>query len=248
MFNKLLVISAGAFAAMVRAAHPLEGKQCQVDSDCMEGGFEICLIEDGQDAGVCQHKKLFPLLEWELQGMFAVFVFLWFANVGGVSGGGIVVPICIMFFKFDPKDAIALSNFSICLASILRYLLMSQKPHPLKNGKGLLVDQNLAVIMLPMIISGVSFGVILNIVMSEIIISSLYTSTLLFLNIGLFRKGLNLYKMETAVKERLKARALTKMVEQRIQKIELAKQPSSAEDAENMHEGGLPEVPTLELV
>ena len=52
---------------------------------------------------------------------------------------------------------------SVFIASLVRFLINSAKPHPLKNGKGLLVDINVMVIMLPMIVSGVSFGVIANV-------------------------------------------------------------------------------------
>lgn len=103
--------------------------------------------------------------ESEFWGFIAVFWILWIANMGGVGGAGMLVPVVITFFKFDPKNAIALSNFSIFLASLQRYLLNSGKPHPLKKGKGLVVDLNLGILMLPMIVSGVSFGVILNVVM-----------------------------------------------------------------------------------
>ena len=96
--------------------------------------------------------------EIEFWGMVVTFAVLWFANMGGVGGGGMLVPVCIIFFRFDAKNAIALSNFSIFLSSVIRFLLNAKKPHPLKKGKGLLVDHNLSVLMLPMIISGVSFG------------------------------------------------------------------------------------------
>jgi uncharacterized membrane protein YfcA len=137
------------------------------------------------------------MLQLEYWGMIAVFAALWFANMGGISGGGIVVPIAIGFFKFDPKNAIALSNFSICIGSILRFLLNAHKPHPLKNGKGLLVDQNLSIIMLPMIISGVLIGVILNMLMPELVICAAYALLLAYLGFGLFKKGLGLRTKET---------------------------------------------------
>lgn len=115
--------------------------------------------------GTCDHKPLFPMKELEFWGMFTVFVILWTANMGGVGGGGMVVPICITFFRFDVKNSIALSNFSIFLSGLIRYILCMPVPHPLKHGKGLIVDLNLGIIMLPLIISGVSFGGILNIIM-----------------------------------------------------------------------------------
>ena len=43
---------------------------------------------------------------------------LWLANTAGVGGAGMVVPIAIIFMKFDAKNAIALSNFSISISSL----------------------------------------------------------------------------------------------------------------------------------
>jgi len=69
---------------------------------------------------------------------------------------------------------------SVFIASLVRYLINSSKPHPLKNGKGLLVDINVVVIMLPMIVSGVSFGVIANIASPDpVIIGALCLITLI---------------------------------------------------------------------
>lgn len=69
---------------------------------------------------------------------------------------------------------------SVFTASLVRYLINSNKPHPLKNGKGLLVDINVIVIMLPMIVSGVSFGVIANIASPDpVIIGALCLITLI---------------------------------------------------------------------
>ena len=78
--------------------------------------------------------------------------------MGGIGGDGLVFPVSIAFFKFNPQNAISISNFSIMLSSLIRYLLLSKQSHPLKHGKGVLVDYNLSIIMLPAIVSGVSFG------------------------------------------------------------------------------------------
>ena len=76
-------------------------------------------------------------------------------NVGGVGGGGIIMPVVMAFFKLDSKNAVALSNLSLSIASTIRFILNANRPHPLKNGKGLLIDLNLTSIILPMIVSGV---------------------------------------------------------------------------------------------
>ena len=69
---------------------------------------------------------------------------------------------------------------SVFVSSLVRYLINSRKPHPLKNGKGLLVDINIMLVMLPMIVSGVSFGVIANVASPDpIIIGALVIITLI---------------------------------------------------------------------
>jgi len=83
--------------------------------------------------------------------MMVVFI----TNVGGVGGGGIIMPVVMAFFKLDTKNAVALSNLSLSIASTIRFILNANRPHPLKNGKGLLIDLNLTSIILPMIVSGV---------------------------------------------------------------------------------------------
>lgn len=187
------------FLSSVTAFHSTQGNPCSSDSDCMSKGWEFCHAD-----GFCQHKDIFPMKESELWGMIFTFGMLWVANMGGVGGGGIVVPVGIAFFKFDPKNAIALSNFSIFLSSAMRYLLNSNKSHPLKNGTGLIVDLNLACIMLPLIISGVSFGVILNIIMPDLIISLCFVGLLSYLGYGVLKKAIGMRKKETATVKEVK--------------------------------------------
>jgi uncharacterized membrane protein YfcA len=83
--------------------------------------------------------------------MMVVFI----TNVGGVGGGGIIMPVIMAFFKLDSKNSVALSNLSLSIASTIRFILNANRPHPLKNGKGLLIDLSLTSIILPMIVSGV---------------------------------------------------------------------------------------------
>ena len=138
------------------------GPPCRSDSDC-NVGWETCVFDFGKDAkskantgfGNCKHKQVFPLKELELWGLLTVFASIWMSNQGGVPGGGVVIPITMTFFKFDTKSAVAISNLSIFFSAFIRFILHGGKPHPLKKGKGSLIDYNLNVIMLPMIISGV---------------------------------------------------------------------------------------------
>ena len=160
----------------VMAFHPKIGQACSVSSDCAPDGWEVC-----GEKGLCEHKELWPMKTMEFWGMVVCFFVLWVANMGGVGGAGMLVPIIVLFFKFDFKNSIALSNFSIFLSSLLRYILNFNKPHPLKNKTGLLVDYNLGILMLPMIISGVSIGVILNLMFPSLVIIIFYIVFLSFI-------------------------------------------------------------------
>lgn len=131
-----------------------------------------------------------PLEFW---GMLLTLGALWLTNMGGIGGGGTVVPLAMLFFRFDAKNAIALSNFSIFLSSLIRFLVNAHRPHPLKNGKGLLVDMNLSILMLPLIVSGVSIGVILNIWLPNLIVIGSYAIGLTYLGHGVWRKAVVLY-------------------------------------------------------
>lgn len=55
---------------------------------------------------------------------------------------------------------------------------------------------NLTILMLPIIVSGVSFGVILNIIMPNILIVAVYTLISIYVSFNLTRKALLLYKKE----------------------------------------------------
>ena len=175
----------------VAAFHPLIGQKCGTTADCSPDGWEQC--EDG----LCVHKELWPLKPMEFWGFVVVFGTLWVANMGGVGGAGMLVPILVLFMKFDARNAIALSNFSIFLSSTQRYLLNSGKSHPLKEGKGLLVDYNLGILMLPLIISGVSIGVILNMIIPQLVVIIFYIVFLGFIGSQLLQRAIAIYKKES---------------------------------------------------
>jgi uncharacterized membrane protein YfcA len=159
----------------------------------------------------------------EFWGMVMVFAVLWVANMGGIGGGGMLVPVCMIFFRFNATNAIPLSNFSIFLSSVQRCLLNSKKSHPLKNGTGLLVDYNLAIVMLPAIISGVSVGGIIHRLLPALIINVFYIVLLAFLLSTLFKKFMAIRKAET---EKLKAKEEVVPEEIEMTKPDIMKPPT----------------------
>lgn len=97
---------------------------------------------------------------------------------------------------------------SIFLAAAIRFFANLDKPHPLRGhleNPGTLVDHNLSVLMLPMIISGSSIGILKNIVLPEIVSLSLFTIIMIYLGYGTFKKAYNMYITEDKIYKKIKA-------------------------------------------
>jgi uncharacterized membrane protein YfcA len=137
-------------------------------------------------------------MEWI--GNVATFFVLLISNCGGLGGGGAIIPVAIFFYGFDAKQAIGLSNASICMASICRYLINFNKTHPLKNKTGVLVDYNIASLMLPMIVVGATTGVMLNKILPPVIVSVVFTLLMVFFSVTTTRK---LLKIQADERQRL---------------------------------------------
>lgn len=103
-------ISATSFARL--------GKECAENSECYEDpAFELC----GEES-VCVHKPILPLLPSEIVGFFVTIAALLFANCGGLGGGGIMIPVLMVFYGFDIKSAIGISNATIFVSAVCRYI------------------------------------------------------------------------------------------------------------------------------
>ena len=58
----------------------------------------------------------------EIVGCFITVLALIYTNSGGIGGGGIMIPVCIAFFGFDVKSAIGMSNATVAVSSVIRYV------------------------------------------------------------------------------------------------------------------------------
>ena len=57
------------------------------------------------------HKQIFPIYPKEFLGMIVLPSLMALANIGGITGGGLTVPLLITFWGFGMKEAIAISGF-----------------------------------------------------------------------------------------------------------------------------------------
>lgn len=109
---------------------------------------------------VTAHKDLFPLDTSDYLGTALVGVGLMIAASGGVGGGGILVPLLIIVYGFHPKNAIALSNFTILGSSVTNMVLNVYKRHPEADRP--LVDWDLIMVMEPLTMAGAVSIIILT--------------------------------------------------------------------------------------
>lgn len=128
------------------------------------------------------------MLGIEVLGYFMMIFVMFTSNLGGLGGGGAVIPVCMIFFGFDTKQSIALSNATTVISSFVRYLINFKKPHPYKGSHGVIVDYNAASLMLPMITIGATVGQILNKILPSVVIATMLTILLLVVSYTTIKK------------------------------------------------------------
>ena len=145
---------------------------------------------------MCTHKSPGPVLLREWIGYSVIFLLMVFANCGGQGGAGCVMPLSMIFFGFDIKSAIAISNSSITTSAIVRYVMNFNKPHPLKNGKGVIIDYTIPAVMFPSIVVGVTFGAIVFKMFPPVILAGLLVIVMPILFFTTLKKLLGIIRNE----------------------------------------------------
>ena len=110
------------------------------------------------------------------------------SNMAGVGGGGIVVPLTMIFFGFTVKEAIAVSGFIIFTCSLTRYMFSFNEKHPDKDAT--IVNYDLATVMLPLVMVGSMLGVMINVMFPSVILQVVLTLLLIFLTHHSYKKAL----------------------------------------------------------
>ena len=100
----------------------------------------MCELPESASEGICEHKEVTPVLTSEVIGYIMTWFILFTSNLGGLGGGGAVIPICMVFFGFDTKQSIAQSNATIVVASLARYLFNFNKSREIAVIEYRLID------------------------------------------------------------------------------------------------------------
>ena len=104
----------------------------------------------------CQHKSIWPLFKDEAFGTLALFMVIILSSAAGIGGGGNIVPILLILFRFGSTESVAYSNFNIFISTITRYLFNYNLLHPEKNA--VLIDYEIVMLMMPTTLMGDLIG------------------------------------------------------------------------------------------
>lgn len=112
--------------------------------------------------------QLFPLRTVDYVGFAAVIGSLIISAGGGVGGGGLLVPIFTLLFRFPVKHAVGLSNVSVFGGAVANTILNVYKRHPLVDRP--LIDWDLLSMMEPLTMAGALLGADLNLILPDVLV------------------------------------------------------------------------------
>ncbi|KAH9761088.1 Sulfite exporter TauE/SafE family protein 3 [Citrus sinensis] len=138
---------------------------------------------------------------WEIVlGTIIGFFGAAFGSVGGVGGGGIFVPMLSLIIGFDPKSATAISKS----VSTVYYNLKLR--HPTLDMP--IIDYDLALLIQPMLMLGISIGVAFNVIFADWMVTVLLIVLFIGTSTKAFLKGVETWKRETILKKSSRPYAL----------------------------------------
>ncbi|KAJ4797877.1 Sulfite exporter TauE/SafE family protein [Rhynchospora pubera] len=166
-----------------------------------------------------------------------------FGSVGGVGGGGIYVPMLTLIVGFDAKSSTAISKCMIMGAAASTVYYNLKLRHPTLDMP--IIDYDLALLIQPMLMLGISLGVIFNVIFPDWLVTVLLIVLFIGTSTKAFLKG-----VETWNKETILLKESAKRAESKVDDVEYRALPSEpGESASNNAKELLdPEVPILENV
>ncbi|CAL9051135.1 unnamed protein product [Musa banksii] len=203
-------------------------------------------LKNSQQEDGSSYSHVWPAMkfEWRIAvGSVIGFLGAALGSVGGVGGGGIFVPMLTLIIGFDPKSSTALSKCMIMGTACSTVYYNLRLRHPSLDAP--LIDYHLVLLIQPMLMLGISIGVILNVIIPEWMVTLLLIILFLGTSMKAFMKGVDTWRRETTLmKEAAKGLGSNSRSTQ-YEHIPLSPSNSDQEDAETARE---PVVPVLQNV
>jgi uncharacterized membrane protein YfcA len=124
------------------------------------------------------------------------------ANSAGIGGGLFWVPLFSSLLQFTVKSAAALSQSCVATGTLGGSLLSITQRSPVDRDRPM-IDYSLTLVLMPALILGMSIGVLLNIMLPSLIISSLLLVVLLLISFRTLQNGFRMRKAEKIAKARM---------------------------------------------
>jgi hypothetical protein len=139
-----------------------------------ESSFFLKAINFLWESDQIGYRHVWPEFEFNWQivlGTLVGFFGAAFGSVGGVGGGGIFVPMLSLIIGFDPKSATAISKCMIMGASVSTVYYNLRLRHPTLDMP--IIDYDLALLIQPMLMLGISIGVAFNVIFPDWLVTVL---------------------------------------------------------------------------
>ncbi|XAR70875.1 hypothetical protein NMG60_11027909 [Bertholletia excelsa] len=148
------------------------------------------------------YERVWPEMKFDFRIVLATIIGFGgaaFGSVGGVGGGGIFVPMLSLIVGFDPKSAAAMSKCMIMGAAASSVYYNLGLRHPTLDMP--LIDYDLALLVQPMLMLGISIGVAFNVIFADWMVTVLLIVLFVGTSTKAFFKGVDTWKKETIMKK-----------------------------------------------
>lgn len=121
-----------------------------------------------------EYKKSFDPFETNsIIGLVFLGVMLMLATLAGVGGNGMIIPVCLYFFDFDPKTAVAHASIFAAIGSIGRIAYEKSYQYYQGDSSKSLTNYHLILLAGPPAVLGAFVGTTINSLISEAILMGL---------------------------------------------------------------------------
>lgn len=171
-------------------------------TDESESDYLTKIISSLQQNYLLLVHHVWPEMEFDwriIVGTVIGFLAAALGSVGGVGGGGIFVPMLTLIIGFDPKTSTAVSKCMITGAAIATVYYNLKLRHPTLDLP--IIDYDLALLCQPMLVLGISIGVIFNLIFADWMVTVLLIILFIGTSTKAFFKGVETWKKETIIKK-----------------------------------------------
>ncbi|XP_058201682.1 sulfite exporter TauE/SafE family protein 3-like [Rhododendron vialii] len=148
------------------------------------------------------YRHVWPELKFDFRIVLATIIGFFgaaFGSVGGVGGGGIFVPMLTLIIGFDAKSATAISKCMIMGAAASTVYYNLKLRHPTLDMP--IIDYDLALLVQPMLMLGISIGVAFNVIFADWMVTVLLIVLFVGTSTKAFFRGVDTWKKETIMKK-----------------------------------------------